>query len=279
LQNALTQLTLAEQRLFHRPSWRISMVFCRTIHNFTDRTKQVHESIPATPPGMSIRDFVRLVFRGTSDDQGKLGPPMASTLPEELYEVHATIELNGHAPDTLAGFANTNGYRFLHIQLAAGSHASQPMLSWRQSGGTDAILNRVASVSSELEFLAMKVVRTKIEVHFETLVPDGTPRYFEAHFKVAFEEGQETRLEQLARELGIHLSRNARSNSGNRDGNRKGNRVERFLTAREPSLVTARDTFARVEQELRREGWHLVEVQQEAVLYDSNLDLDKGWML
>lgn len=171
-------------------------------------------------------------------------------------------------PEALSALAQGWGCRFLHVVLDSGSHPSQPMLSWRQAEGVDAALERTRTLAHECERRGMSVLRVKVEV--DQAYPHGlVPRYLEAHFKLELEAGHTRALECLAAELGIHLSRNASW--------RQAGKERRFLTARERDATAARALFDRVEAALVGADWPLVEVQREAVLFDSNLALDEGW--
>ena len=179
-----------------------------------------------------------------------------------------TVRPGTQTPEALSALAQGWGCRFLHVVLASGSHPSQPMLSWRQAQGLSAALARTRSLAHELERHGLSVLRVKVEV--DAAHPHGlVPRYLEAHFKLELEQGRTTALERLAAELGVHLSRNASW--------RQSGKERRFLTARERDATLARTHFDRVEAALVGADWPLVEVQREAVLFDSNLALDEGW--
>jgi len=184
----------------------------------------------------------------------------------EAQEVHLTVELEGKDPDVLAALARFHGCRFLHVLLDTGMHPSQPMLSWRQAAGVDTALKRAAELAQALELQGMKVLRVKIEVKPDVAVE---ARYFEAHFKVEFDDGKVSELQPLARELGVHISRSAFARSAGKE--------QRFLTARQRTLTSALESFERVETTLTSRGWRVLSVDREAVVYDSNLALDEGW--
>jgi hypothetical protein len=184
----------------------------------------------------------------------------------ETQEVHLTVELGGNDPEVLATLARVHGCRFLHVLLDTGTHLSQPMLSWRQAAGIDAALERAAELAQALEQQGMKLLRTKIEGKPEVTVD---AQYFEAHFKVELEDGEASKLQPLARELGVHLSRSAFARSAGKE--------QRFLTARQRTFASALESFERVETTLTSRGWRVLSVDREAVLYDSNLGLDEGW--
>jgi len=185
---------------------------------------------------------------------------------DEAQEVHLTVDLEGKHPDLLAALARAHGCRFLHVLLDAGTHPSQPMLSWRQAAGVDTALKRVAELTRALELQGMRVLRVKIEVK-----PDASvqPLYFEVHFKVELDRGKASELQALARELDVHVSRSAFA--------RRAGKEQRFLTARARTLANALVSFENIETTLASRGWQVLSGDREAVLYDSNLALDEGW--
>ena len=185
---------------------------------------------------------------------------------DEAQEVHVTIELGGQDPGVLVAVARAHGCRFLHVLLDAGTHPSQPMLSWRQAAGVDTALKRAAHLAQTLELQGMKVSRIKIEGKLEAAVQ---AQYFEAHFRVELDAGKASELQPLARELGVHLSRSAFARSVGKE--------QRYLTARQRTLASALVSFEEIETTLASRGWHILSVDREAVIYDSNLALDEGW--
>lgn len=184
----------------------------------------------------------------------------------EAQEVHLTVELGGTDPDVLAAFARLHHCGFLHVLLDTGAHPSQPMLSWRQAAGIDTALKRAAALGQALEQQGMRLLRTKIEAKADLA---AAAQYFEAHFKVEFDDGKASELQPLARELGVHLSRSAFTRSAGKE--------QRFLTARQGTFARALESFETVETTLASRGWRVLSVHREAVLYDSNLSLDEGW--
>jgi hypothetical protein len=186
---------------------------------------------------------------------------------DEAQEVHLTVELGANDPAVLAALARVHGCRFLHVLLDTGVHPSQPMLSWRQVASIATALKRAAELALALQRQGMKLLRLKIEGKPEA---NSDALYFEAHFKVELDDGKESELQPLARELGVHLSRSAFARSAGKQ--------QRFLTARQCTLAGALASFERVESTLISRGWRVLSVDREAVLYDSNLELDEGWL-
>lgn len=184
----------------------------------------------------------------------------------DAQEVHLTVQLEGRDPEVLAAVARAHGCRFLHVVLDSGVHPSQPMLSWRQAATVDNALQRAAELEQVLTVEGMKLVRTKIELMLEAAVE---ARYFEAHFKIELDEGALGQLQLLARELGVHVSRSAYARGSGKE--------RRFLTARHGTRSLALAFFERVNSELLSRGFRVLDVDREAVVYDSNLALDDGW--
>lgn len=191
---------------------------------------------------------------------------MTDSREEGDYEVHLTVHFSDSAADELATFARLHGYKFLHVLLDAGISPSQPMLSWRQRDGVKEALRRSAFITDALKRRGLEVARLKVEGRPELNVG---ARYLEAHFKVELDDGRLRELTSLASELGVHLSRTARSRSAGTE--------QRFLTARGRTMPATERFFDGAEAALRRRGWRLLSKEREAVLYDSNLDLDQGW--
>jgi hypothetical protein len=100
--------------------------------------------------------------------------------------------------------------------------------------------------------------------------PDG--RYFEHHVKLLLEPDDDlSRLAELVEPHGAHLSWNARRV-------REEGRHERFVTQRCRG-VDAKGAHAALQGLLASlTGREVLEVEEEFVLYDSNLALDEGWL-
>ena len=185
-------------------------------------------------------------------------------------EVHLTVTAEAPAElDTLASFAAAHGLRLARIVLDAGLHPVQPMLSWRQEGGLPEAHARCGAVAASLEPLGLRVVRLKVETGIDEAAPTP-PVYFEGHFKVRLEPYRLRRLAHTAAELGAHLSANAHATTDVFE--------ERFLTVRAPDAPAARRRFADTAAGLEARGWSLCGAHEEAVLFDSNLALDRGWI-
>jgi len=189
-------------------------------------------------------------------------------VPEFLYEIHLTVE----RPDLrrLRAWASAAGLKLTVIELARGRTPSQPMLTW-SAASYDAAAARAREVAGELRAAGFVPVRVKIEsAPWAPEVPNGPcgeGRYFEHHVKLRL--GADADLAELASlvvPFGAHLSRNVR-----REG-------ERFVTQRCRG-VDAQGAGASLEKLLRvLGGWHVLSVEREFVLYDSDESVDEGWI-
>jgi len=98
-------------------------------------------------------------------------------------------------------------------------------------------------------------------------------RYFEHHVKVLLDTAELGGLTALAEPYGAHVSRNARRT-------RLDGRHERFITQRcyRVGQPTARRHLAGLRAALDRGGYHVLEVEEEYVVYDDNPAIDAGWI-
>ena len=187
--------------------------------------------------------------------------------------------------ESLRAWAEARGLKCTHIVLARGASTSQPMLT-RDGRGT--LMGQHAAASAVMRELAgdgFAISRLKIEA-----APwnGGAPRtdaegaaqpphrYFEHHLKLLLrgdiDDAAMTGLTDLARRHAAHLSRNALRVRA--DG-----RQERFVTQRcyRVGQETARARLAVLRDALAAK-YEILDVEEEFVVYDSNLALDAGWL-
>lgn len=138
-------------------------------------------------------------------------------------------------------------------------------------------------VGNDLGAAGFGVIRVKIEAAPWNEGVPGTSRdariqpddrYFEHHVKLLLAQDADlSMLSTLSEVHAAHLSRNARRVRD--DGFR-----ERFLTQRFHSLgrVEARERLDALVDAVRTAGHAILEVEEEYVVYDSNLALDAGWI-
>lgn len=122
------------------------------------------------------------------------------------------------------------------------------------------------------------IERVKIEamLHSEG-VPDDAAEcpescYFEFHAKLLLSEEQLVPLAQLCKETGAHLSRNALKSIGDRQ--------HRFVTLRlyNTGRPQALAHFQHILDRLAKDNYEIVSKQREFSCYDTNVNLDSGWL-
>ncbi|MEM7157861.1 MAG: hypothetical protein AAF799_33785 [Myxococcota bacterium] len=179
-------------------------------------------------------------------------------------EAHITVaSLQG-----LDAAADELGLRVIDIVLDRGAHVSQPMVTWSGSTSVEGALERLSEIRERLREAGHEVLRTKLEAPPE----EPTELYLEQHVKLRIPDGVALEgLAQLGRSHGANLSRNAR---------RRGDGFSwRFLTQRHLGPWShARAPFDALVDALRAAGWAVDALEREAVLLDTAIELDAGWL-
>jgi hypothetical protein len=207
----------------------------------------------------------------------------------DRFETHLTLAATSIAGPSdndgslIKEWATARNMKWTHILLSSGPNASQPMISWQQSGTLETQKLRSHELWTELTQLNQQVVRVKIEAHIDNAcVPsqdsDETilrtdDLYFEHHVKLCLNQKSDMeRLRQIAEHHDARISANARR--VRLDGH-----AERFLTQRvfkagkEKALKLLKDLLI----DLGNNSFAILEVESEFVVFDSNLTLDDGW--
>jgi hypothetical protein len=200
------------------------------------------------------------------------------------FETHVTVALSpAQSVDQLQEWAARHGLKSLHILLARGEQISQPMITRRGQGTLNSELVNADQLRQQLAEAGFRVTRIKIEAATEN---DGVPqsdadvliqppeRYFEHHLKLLLEpQGDLAELTRLAEQRGAHLSRNAlRTLAGGQE--------ERFVTQRcwGVGCQTASQRLFQLVDDLIAAKHRIIDIEQEFVVYDSNLEVDAGWL-
>lgn len=207
---------------------------------------------------------------------------MQSIERSDLFEIHLTANLTTAELDSFIQFCHLQNWKPLHIVLARGAMTSQPMATIHGKGAeSDAVslMKQSAAIFSRHGF---RLVRSKIEFDIGApLVPEVLPRdaiqrgcYFEHHLKLRLlASGPTAALLDLARWHDAHWSRNALKQLS--DGYE-----HRFLTIRhfnETKQVSLAKNDALV-ADLTSNGCEIVKCESEYCVYDSQCDLDAGWI-
>lgn len=198
------------------------------------------------------------------------------------FETHLTVQADD-SHKSLQNWAANHALKFTHIVLNRGATPSQPMFTFHGDGTLDDQLEKARGLAKELRQLGGVVNRIKVEVGLShPAVPASDNQiatlqehnYFEFHIKLLLDSNDDlVELKRLAEGHAAHLSRNAfRQRS---DGYQ-----ERFLTQRSYRLgrLDAVRRFEELNSCLTNGGYELLEVEREFVIFDDNLDIDRGWI-
>ncbi|WP_231935168.1 nucleotidyl transferase AbiEii/AbiGii toxin family protein [Micromonospora viridifaciens] len=199
------------------------------------------------------------------------------------FEIHITA----HASQAgkLSAFASQHGVKFVHIVLDRGAYVSQPMLTLTGRGTLTEQHAAVQRWQRDLREAGIYPCRSKIEAapwcvgvpqsdEQATAEPGG--RYFEHHVKLLLSSAAVTdlvALTDLVAPHGARLSHNARREL-------TGGAQERFVNQRchGVGLATATQRLDELVETLRAAGHEPATVEQEYIVFDSDLRHDQGWL-
>ena len=199
-------------------------------------------------------------------------------------ETHFTVHLNEtKSIAELQTWGAAHSLKCLHIILEQGSVTSQPMLTKRASS----ILSDELAAAHRLKELLISqgfpVLRVKIEAApWNEDVPQSTAeaieqspeRYFESHIRILCgKEADNSELIEAVTPHSAHLSRNALRR-------RADDSEERFVTQRSSKVgfAESRSRLNALLRTIRILGYTVIDVEEEYVVYDSNLEIDAGWI-
>lgn len=202
------------------------------------------------------------------------------------FEVHVTVGLSDlGGRERFQSWCRLYACKPVHIVLARGEHAEQPMATWRRSGASlPVVLSEARLIAATLAKDDFPTVRIKVEVSTENEdVPSSdaeaskhsASNYFEHHVKLLRDEtAPNDELLRVCGERSAHLSRNAWRDQGN-------GKEERFVTLRSYGVGSAASDLQlrQLLELLQAISEQVIEVESEYCVYDSNLDLDRGWLL
>nr|WP_240529525.1 hypothetical protein [Streptomyces mangrovisoli] len=212
------------------------------------------------------------------------GQPIAAERFVGEFETHVTVECaDDHVVRRLEGWAAGRGIGFVHIVLARGRMASQPMVTLGGAGTLSEQQRAALAAADELRSAGFEPVRVKIEA---TPWTRGVPRsdgeaallgrkvHFEHHIKVIVgQDLDRAAVAALVSGHGAHVSWNARRFMD-------GGRQQRFVTQRcyGVGLHAAGERLERLVGVICGAGYEIDSVEREFVVYDSNSAIDDGWM-
>ncbi|MBE9206954.1 hypothetical protein IQ244_10570 [Nostoc sp. LEGE 06077] len=145
------------------------------------------------------------------------------------------------------------------------------------------VCTEVHSLAQQLWQAGYQVNRVKIEamvynqdipVTDSAVLQHPTTNYFEFHIKALLAKNTDLEaLRQYCATQGAHLSTNAFKRKAN-------GQHQRFITLRLYGVGrnSAQDRFHTLLTSLRAQGIPLLQPQQEYTVFDSNIELDAGWL-
>jgi hypothetical protein len=169
------------------------------------------------------------------------------------------------------------------IELPQGVVAKQLMTASYHRGTLTSVKQEAYSLVCEFEKVGFKIARVKIEamvnnkdVPISDIQAQLLPKtnYFEFHVKATLAPEYIGVLAQLCQQHGAHLSANAFKYQPH-------GQQQRFMTMRMygVGLHTAQVSFNTLLAALKAQNIKLSQPQQEYSVFDSNINLDNGWII
>ena len=188
------------------------------------------------------------------------------------FEAHLTVGAETLPQrDAFAALCRELGVKCVMIELARGTHRSQPMTSSHHAGELASIATEIDALHARLVAAGFTITRVKLEADVTNegipITHGGPPgTYFEFHAKLRLDGVDLEALRARCVALGAHLSNNTAEPDA------------RFVTLRvyEAGRDRAEAEFARVLDALA--GYAIAGTKAEFTLYDSRVELDAGWL-
>jgi hypothetical protein len=199
------------------------------------------------------------------------------------FETHLTVRRPpGMAVSDLIALGDRLRLKFTDIVLDRGETPNQPMFSGQGRGSISSQLAAAKGWTQALTEQGMEVVRVKVEAapwsggipRSEAEAADEPPgRYFEHHVKLLLSSKETFDIAALVGAHQAHVSRNARRI-------RDDGLTERFVTQRCHGVgqETARERLGALRETLATACLQVCEVEEEYVVFDSNFEIDLGWI-
>lgn len=151
------------------------------------------------------------------------------------------------------------------IRLAKGDHVDQPMITiMQQAADLDEALLKVRHRLADFASQGFRIVRTKAEIdpaHNEDYHDESN--YYEWHGLVRCDD--DDALTTFCKQWGAHLSRNMLTEG------------HKFVTVRAPMREAFYERVSAISGALRLSGYEIVKEKFEYSVYDTRIELDKGW--
>ncbi|MEO1517452.1 MAG: hypothetical protein AAFV95_20685 [Bacteroidota bacterium] len=190
-------------------------------------------------------------------------------------EVHITCQqMTTDEIGAFESFCQSVDAKPIVILLPKGEHTQQPMISKIiNCDSKEALAKKTRQLKNQFDTNGYEIVRVKMEVapwdrdKAEHLFETGPDNYYEWHGRVQLEK--EETIRAIVKQLGGHLSRNALK----RDPKAK------LITIREyGSEEMIKSRIHHLKTGLQQHGIEFAKEELEYCVYDSNVNLDKGWI-
>lgn len=212
-----------------------------------------------------------------------------------LFEIHITVDHLGNSFYNLYNYVSkNNGMKLILTVAKNGDYPTQYMISKFKNGTEQEVIERALEIAREMKKENIEVLRVKVEAmafnegvpvtmedykNYILLPKTGKP-YFEFHAKIKpFNKELESLVDFwnkntiLKPSVFVALSINLLSRSENKNP---------LLTIRvyDGGRIDAIDLKNVILDDLKNKNYHIIDaIQQEFSVYDTNENLDKGWLI
>ncbi|MEM6751631.1 MAG: hypothetical protein AAF630_01370 [Cyanobacteria bacterium P01_C01_bin.38] len=200
------------------------------------------------------------------------------------FEAHITVSAGNSALRQKFKLICQNlNIKCVFIELPEGATRSQPMTASYHHGALKDVLQQINQIVQKIVNADLEITRIKIEamvsnqdIPISDIEAQKLPKsnYFEFHVKaiLSADENLEV-LRKYCLQHKAHLSANAFKKLV--DG-----KQQRFITMRAYAVgyQSAQKRFDNLLLHLKSKGYKLSQQQREYTVYDSNLNLDAGWI-
>ncbi len=200
------------------------------------------------------------------------------------FEAHITVNADKLAVRRRFSLLCQNlNIKCVFIELSEGVTRSQPMTASYHHGTLQHVLQQINQIAQKIVNADFEITRIKIEamvsnrdISISDIEAQKLPQsnYFEFHVKAILSASENLEvLRKYCLQYDAHLSANAFKKP-------VGGKQQRFITMRVYGVgyKTAQTRFDNLIALLKAKGLKLSQQQREYTVYDSNLNLDAGWM-
>lgn len=206
-----------------------------------------------------------------------------------LFEIHVTVKASSLSVKKFSECCAELNTKPIIIALPVGTHQRQVQSGSCVYGTLQQAFIVMAEQHRVFATAGLEILRGKIEYKLGTskdadkLVPKTNlralfrpnNRYLEYHYKIVLHSARLPELKALAMCHGAHMSRNIYARLHNERGE-----VVQFLTLRffRTGTIEGRRLFLALDHALTDNGFKVKKTECEYACFDSNTDIDAGWI-